>query len=65
MSGTAWYADRDRDATHFEWQPVLIDLSDNHVITSCQTWLQTEAECVAFIRESLVGAVLDPEHEEI
>lgn len=54
-----WYADRDPDAGHFEWQPVLIESATNVVVTSARTWFETEADCVGFIRDYLVGAGLD------
>ena len=54
-----WFADIDRDATHYPWQPVLMEAESASVLTSCQTWFETEVQCLTFIRTYLVGAGLD------
>lgn len=59
LTPTEWYADRDPDAEHFQWQPVLTESETNVVVTSARTWFETEADCVGFIRDYLVGAGLD------
>jgi hypothetical protein len=58
---TEWFADIDREATHFKWQAVLCESDSGTVLTSASTWFEAEAECIDFIRTYLVGAVLDPE----
>lgn len=62
---TEWYADRDPDAREdCPWTPVLVSSVDNHVVTSCNTWFQTEQDCIDFINMYLIGATLDKDIEQ-
>ena len=55
-----WYAERDDEALAGRrmWRPVL--QLDGHVCAFA-IWFDTEQECVAFIRNEVMPATLDPE----
>jgi hypothetical protein len=52
-SPRGWFADIDRDAEpNYPWQPCL---QLDGICHSFQVWFATEAECVAYIKEQILG----------
>jgi hypothetical protein len=52
---TGWFADFDTESGANGWQPcVQTDL----VVLSTEVWFKSEAQCVAFIEQELLGLAM-------
>lgn len=51
--GLGWFADTDQSqAGEFVWQPCL---QTDTCVVSVSTWFRSEADCLKFIRDEIIG----------
>lgn len=59
MSARGWFGDVDPEAqSDYQWQPCL-ETGTGHV-PCFDVWFATEAECVEWIRENVIGVGMLP-----